>query len=314
MGRARGANAIMALNFETAYGTPPSSGYRRLPFVSSQLGAEQTMIDSDLLGLGRAPADPTYDVITNDGDVVVPLDVSTFGFWLRLLLGAPATSGSGSAYTHLFSSGLPDLPSASIEIGHPDRPTYSTHYGIRANTLQIQMQRSGLTTATLGLIAKGETVPALTSTVGDVENLTVSQRFPSASGFLTTDGGAQIGEVVSARLSFSNALEKDETIRQDGEINDVDPGMPSASIALTLKFADNALLNKAAGKVPMAVALNWQIAADKMLSIVLPRVFLSRSKRPIQGPGGIQVEMNGMASTETQPLMLVTVKNARASY
>jgi hypothetical protein len=272
------------------------------------------MIESDLLGLGRAPADPSYDVITNDGDVVVPLEALSFGVWLRLLLGAPATSGSGVAFTHDYASGLPDLPSASIEIGHPDRPTYSTHYGVRANTLQIQMQRSGLTSATIGLIAKGETVPALTSSIGQADAFATSQRFAAPSGFITTDGGAQLAEIVSARLSFSNALDKDETIRADGELNDVDPGMPSASVALTLKFADTTLLNKAAGKLPIGVTLSWQINLTTRLLITLPRVFLARSKRPITGPGGIQIEMNGMASTETQPLMLVTLKNSSPSY
>ena len=38
--RARGANSIMAVKFETAYGTPPSGNYMQLPFVSHSLGEE----------------------------------------------------------------------------------------------------------------------------------------------------------------------------------------------------------------------------------------------------------------------------------
>ena len=50
MARAQGARARMALAFETVYGTPPGSGYTRMPFASTTLGAEQPLLNSELLG------------------------------------------------------------------------------------------------------------------------------------------------------------------------------------------------------------------------------------------------------------------------
>ena len=41
MARAQGARAQMALAFETTYGTPPASGFTRMPFATSSLGAER---------------------------------------------------------------------------------------------------------------------------------------------------------------------------------------------------------------------------------------------------------------------------------
>ena len=114
MGRARGANAKIVGAFETTYGTPPASGFMPLPFVRSTLGPEQGLVEDDLLGNGREKYDPTLDVVVNDGQVVVPVDLRNFGHWLKLLLGAPTTSGT-DPYTHTFESGATALPSMSVE-------------------------------------------------------------------------------------------------------------------------------------------------------------------------------------------------------
>ncbi len=50
MARAQGARALMALAFETTYGTPPAGGFTKMPFASTSLGAEQPLLNSELLG------------------------------------------------------------------------------------------------------------------------------------------------------------------------------------------------------------------------------------------------------------------------
>ena len=93
MARAQGARARMALAFETTYGTAPASGYTRMPFASTSLGAEQPLLNSELLGYGRDPLAPVKDAVTADGDVVVPIDAEAFGFWLKAAFGTPTTRG-----------------------------------------------------------------------------------------------------------------------------------------------------------------------------------------------------------------------------
>jgi hypothetical protein len=107
MARARGANAILCSAFEATYGTPPGSGFRKLPFVSASLGEEQGLIDSDLLGLGREPLPPSRDVVNNEGEVVVPVDLRNFGTWLKLLMGAPTTTGTVAASGAIVFSAQP---------------------------------------------------------------------------------------------------------------------------------------------------------------------------------------------------------------
>src|SRR6056297_3014905 len=129
MARAQGARALMALAFETTYGTPPASGFSRMPFASTSLGAEQPLLNSELLGYGRDPLAPIKDAVTADGDVVVPLDAEAFGFWLKAAFGAPTTTGVEAPYTHEFQSGSWTLPSMSIETGMPEVPRYAMYSG-----------------------------------------------------------------------------------------------------------------------------------------------------------------------------------------
>jgi hypothetical protein len=55
MPRAEGARAQMALAFETTYGVAPDNAWWRMPFASITLGAEQPLLNSELLGYGRDP-------------------------------------------------------------------------------------------------------------------------------------------------------------------------------------------------------------------------------------------------------------------
>ncbi|MHA3791454.1 phage tail tube protein [Rhizorhabdus histidinilytica] len=314
MGRARGANARMITAFEGAVGTPPADGYFQTPFVSSMLGEERGLIESDLLGMGREPQDPTEDVANNVGDVVVPVDARHFGRWLKLYFGAPTTSqpdAEEEIYSHVFASGALTLPSMAIEIGNPEIPTYAMHYGARGNTLKIAMQRSGLLNATLALIAIGEADPAGATKDGTPTALDVV-RFAQAAGSIKK-AGVELGNVVSAEFTFSNGLDPVEVIKADGRIADADPGMIAVTGAITVRFADMTLLDAATGQDPIALSFGWARDAFSLLFEV-PRVFLPRVKRPVEGPRGIQATFNWQASGAEAASMTATLVNDVTSY
>jgi hypothetical protein len=308
--RALGINAALRGGFETTYGTPPAaSAFRRLPFISSTLGAEQPLIEDDQLGTGREPLDPIPDVVNNDGDVVVPVDTQAFGRWLKLMFGAPATTGTGT-FTHVFTSGAAALPTLSVEIGHPEVPAFFTNIGVAGNTMRIAMQRNGLLNATIGCIAQGEIGPDNASQAA-AATLQRGARFAQATGEVSK-GGVLLGGVVSADFTFSNNLEKVETIRPDGMIDGADPNKVSMSGSVTVRFADLDLFN-AAGGAPVALSFGWERAPSSLL-FALPRVFLPRVKRPVQGPQGVQATYNWQASGATAASVTATLVNDVANY
>jgi len=417
--RARGANARLHAFFETVYATPPVDNYLQLPFVSANLGPEQGLIESDLLGQGREGYDPTLDVVNNDGDVVVPVDARGFGHWLRLLMGdavsvaqdaasgsitfsaQPATSSTvtingtaftfvasgatgnqvnkgatlsdtldalvtvlnasvisgvalatyaksgttiltvtadaagvaGNAFTlvasatsngtvsgatlsggtvaHTFTSGGDDLPSLSIETAMPDVPSYEMNYGVRGNTCRIELSRRGLLNATIGCIAKGANAVTVSSAAGTPEPVAVA-RFAQATGELKKDG-VQLGSVVAASMAYSNNLDKVETIRPDGEIEDADPGMATASGNVTVRFADHVLMDKATGRDPIELSYGWTFE-DFTLLFTFERVFLPRPKRPITGPQGIQASFDWQGSGADGHVCTAVLVNDVAAY
>ena len=312
MARARGANAIMAAAFETTYGTPPASGYKKLPFVSSALGEEQNLIESDLLGLGREPLPPNKDVANNEGDVVVPVDLRNFGYWLKLLLGAPTTTGTGP-YTHTYVSGALALPSMAIEIGLPDVPSYGMNFGVRANTMTIQMQRSGFLNATMGLIAQGETRSA-SSGAGTPSEAAI-ERFSQGIGEIKRNGVA-LGNIVSAELTYSNNLDKVEVIRPDGRIEDAEPAMVAANGNIVVRFADTTLLDQAIDGTACELSFGWEIDADRSLLFTLHEVYLPRPKLSVSGPGGVQATFAFQAAKDStlQKTMTVVLVNDVPTY
>lgn len=305
--RARGSNARAVASFETDPGVVPAntSPWFSVPFVSHSLGEERGLLESDLLGQGREPQDPTSDVATNDGDIVVPVDARNFGRWLRLFFGDPTVTGSGP-FTHVFKSGAQALPSLSIEVGSPEVPSYSVHRGARGNQLRISMSRSGLLSATCSLICIGETDP-VGATVGSANPTTLATlRFPQATGFIRKDG-VQIGSLVAADFTYSNNLEKVESIKSDGRIEDSDPGMVGLSGSITARFKDTTLLAAASTNppTPMEIGLGWTIGTSS-LTFLLGRVFLPRVKRPITGPAGIQQQFNLMGAKAASGFSVVT--------
>lgn len=312
MAFAMGINAVLHAVAEATYGVTPASGFKKLPFVSSSMGEERPLIEDDQLGFGREGLDPAYDVATNDGDIVVPVDIAAIGFWLKAFFGAGTVSGTGP-YVHGFSSGAAALPSLSIEVGNPDVPSFSVHYGAVVNQLRIAMGRSGMLNATVSLIAQGETA-AVSASVAGTPTVQQGARFAHATGLIERDG-TPLGNIVSADLSLSNSLEKVEVIRQDGRIGGVVPGVVQAQLRFTARFNSLDLLTVATDGTPVNLTgIGWD-RGPSGLKFAMPRVFLPRTKRTINGPGGITADFNCQAAAAPGGhKVTATLVNAVSSY
>lgn len=292
MARAQGARAQMALAFETVYCTPPVGGFTKMPFASTTLGAEQPLLNSELLGYGRDPLAPIKDAVTADGDVVVPLDAEAFGFWLKAAFGAPTTTGTG-LWTHEFQSGVWMLPSMSIETGMPEVPRYAMYSGCVLDQITWQMQRSGLLTATARLVAQGETVGTTTS--ASTPAALELKRFGYFNGSIKRNGSA-LGNVVSADITYANNLDRIETIRNDGRIDGADPSIAALTGSIGVRFADSTLVTQAINGDPSELEFGYALPSGESFTLTVHAVYLPRPRIEISGPQGVQATFDWQAA------------------
>ena len=228
MSRAYGWNAQLLIAEESEYGVMPQSGYRKIPFISSSLDSEQNLLSSNVLGLGRDPTQPFQDVINVDGDMAVPVDVRNIGVWLKAIFGAPTTTEAEGVYTHAFESGKIAIPSYSLEVGLPEVPQFIRFLGVRANSIAFNFQRSGEAQVTLNLFAQCE--KGSTEAIAAEPAVYKYTRVSQFQGYIKS-GGEFLANITAASATYSNNLEKIETIRNDGLVEAIDLGVPSRALS-----------------------------------------------------------------------------------
>jgi hypothetical protein len=314
MPRAIGANCRLLTIPETTYGTAPGSNWRRMPFLSCDLGAEQPLLDADVIGVGsnRDPAAPFLDIVTVQGQAVVPVDLVNIGHWLRLLLGPPTTTGTNPNFIHTYGSGAAALPSNSIEIGYPDVPSYDVCTGVRADTLEIDFSPSGPATASFGLMGQGSVRSGTSS--GGTPTTAAYTAFHKAQGAISR-AGSPLAQVTGARMTYANGMEMVRTIRADRKVEGVDPGIARATGQVTVRFADTTLLTQAQNGTAAEFALSYTIDANRSLTFTLHEVYLALAKTPIEGPAGVEAsfEFRAAFNAAATRMMTAVLRNQQAA-
>ena len=307
-----GANARLIAAYEATYGTPLSDGYHRLGFSRYGLSARQQLIDNDLLGEGRDPAPAVLGALTCDGEVVVPCDARQIGFWLKALLGDATTTGTTN-FTHTFQSAASVIPSLACQAINPDVPLRRTHFGARVDSFTLPLRRDGLTTATMSLIAQGESAD---NADHDLSPTTYAPlRFGSFQGTVRRDGSA-LGRVVSAEIVYRNGLDRIETIRSDGLIDSVEPTVAACTGNVVVRVDGTTLIDAAIAGTPMELEFGYVRDANTSLIFTVHEAVLSRPSVPIEGPAGIQVtfEFRGAKDPTLGRMLTAILKNDIAAY
>jgi len=280
-----------------------------MPFTQSSLGSEQNLIDDPVLGQGRDPLAPLRDVIMVEGDITIPIDPVYLGIWLTGLFGDPISSDNGDGtYDHEFRSGSLALPSYAIEVGMPEVPAFYMEAGCKVGSIGFDFQTSGAAQASINLIAQGET--RNNSSQGGTPVDLPFTRISQFQGFIR-QAGVPVANLTSGSLTYTNNLEKIQTIRSDGKIDGADATIAGLSGNINVRYSDNTLIDLASSGTPVDLEFGYEVSPSKKLLITAHEVHLPKPKLGIDGPGGVEAgyDFAGAKNDTAGRMLTVTLTN-----
>jgi len=315
MAQARGFFKTLKGIYETNYGVTPASSEAtmiQLPFNSCELGSEEEMISPQTIRGNRYQAEPAFGNISVQGSVEIPLEARNIGYWLRLLMGDPTTTGSGT-YTHTFNPAT-TLPSMSLEQGFSDINSYHVFSGVKVNSMGISFAKNQELTASVEILGKTETV-ATTSRDTNPASL-VFARF-NAKGLSLEEGGASIATVRRVDLTVRNDLATDVyCIDGTGFRNSLPETGFVVEGTIEALFDSQTLYNKAVNGTESSLKITL---SDGTNSCVWDIYELKYPRRPVTSAGSepVYIELPFMAyfqdNAQNVPLRITLINNV-ANY
>ncbi len=313
---ARGYKTRCLMDFETSFGVAPTThGGVLLPLNSFGLAVTRAKNTAQTLTGRRDPVEPFDGNVEVAGDLVVPVDARAFGHWLKLLFGAPATTGSEGEYVHVFKPG-DEAPSAVIQCSYGTSPeTYGKFSGCKIS--QLQMSAGGDEELVATLTMAGQMGEFGTTNYNGSAGAVVMKRFSNFQGTLKKDG-TEFAVCTAFDFTFDNGLDTDtRVIGGQGKLYDIPEGIMSVTGNVTCLFTSLAMLQEAEQSQEMSLELGFAIDEDTSLSFLLPEVQLQFQGPAVEGPTGVRTQYPFVAyfsdSTE-DTVCKVTLKNDVASY
>lgn len=318
--RGQGADVIQLIAKEATYGTAPANNWWRFPMRSDDVSGAQELEDDPVWNTGNADdGDPAEGAFNVAGDLVVPMDARGLGYFMQMCLGASSVeeTTADTLWTHTWKSGN-DLFTYSKQVWHPKLtvPKGRTQTGIKAGGFSFPMQRNGRALLTIPMIAQGE---AKDAAVRDVSPDSYDYLpFDNATGTVKIDG-AVLANLTGMQFNFTNNLETVDEIRADMKIAGADETRRQASGTANLRFSSDDTVDELVDdKTPCELEFSFSLRSQPtwLYMVTLHRVFFSRTKVAVAGPGGIEQATTFRAARDATAgcMMTVTLSNDVEAY
>lgn len=311
---AQGAAARFYWMQEVTEGVAPGGNWAQFPAFQLQIGANTGLQSDSILSASarRNAADPYQSVARTEGSARVPIDTVHFGNWLRMLLGAPTTTGTTNR-THVFKSGGSSLPSRSIEKAFTDINRFERALGVYANSLEVSIAPDGAAQANIGLMCLSEALAATSGAGTPV--VTPFARFHQVQGSISR-GGTALGGITAGSVRYSNGMEAIPTVGSGLGIGGIGFGESTGGGSITARFVDHTLETAARAATAASITFTLTIDANTSVEFHYPRCMLEPTSVAVEGPSGVTRSYNFIASDDTTDasLLRVTYRNTVASY
>jgi hypothetical protein len=314
-----GHSTVVSIEPEGTFGTLASGNWKNVPVDGIDFGVAQPWERLDVIGLaptGRDEPAPLRGLLTVEPRVDVPLDVINIGHWLRLLFGAPSTSGTTN-YTHVYKSGGSSLPSISLQAYNAalNNNAYFKLAGLRAGGFELPV-RFGESKQSMTINLAGVSATRAGSSSAGTATTAAFTPFVGAVG-KAQRGGSDIARVTGANLRFSNGLEMlREANRSSAAITEAAPGMTEITGTVDLRMDTDTLLADSEGTSAIELIFGYQIDSNTSLLFTVEAAYLDRLLPPVRGRAGIQATFSFRGAYESGATcsLTATLKNQTASY
>jgi hypothetical protein len=300
-----------------AYGVAATTGYRYAFYYAASLRETKPIEADPVIGAGyhnfRDATPPAPSQSEHGGQVTVPVCLNQIGDWLRMIFGAPATSGSVN-FTHVFSSGALILPTSTIEM-NPIASDFRQHVGLAARSLRLDLAGgNGFQRAEIDMLGFGETL--LGSSAAGTPTAARAYDPIKATGAAVFLGGTQIGVLLSASINYETGLMQDRYIDATDKFGAaILAEQAQLSGELRVRYTGPTFDAAAVAETDQALEIRMIRTVNNSLVLAAPAVRLGRAGVPISGPGGIEQSIPFRAAqTSGAAMFSATLKNQIATY
>ena len=316
MAQARGFFEKLLMVFESTYNTTPTisdGDMVALPFDSISLGSNENMLDPETINHAkRFEVEPAFGNISVEGSVTVPLDVTNIGYWLKLLLGAPVTTGVGP-YLHTFTPAN-DTPSVTLEDGFTDNDDYFLFSGVKINSFSTTLAVDSVLTADINLLGASEATATSTEDNTPVEE--VLNRF-QAKNVVLKEGGVTVANCTEVSLEISNELADDVyTLSSNGFRVSLPETKFMVSGSGKFLFENLNLYNKAIAATETSIEIELTNGTN-ILKFIMPEVKFPRQPLERNSMGPVYLPINFKAYHQDDAggtSLTVELTNDKSSY
>ena len=314
---ARGYKTQCLMDFETTFGVLPDAGDRAgviLPINTFGLNVSRNKNSAQTLTGRRDPVEPFDGNTEVTGDITVPVDVNAFGYWLKLLLGAPTTTGSGT-YTHVYKVS-DTTPSGIVQCTYGTATeSYGLFTGVKCSSMSMTVGGDEELTATFSLA--GRDAAYSTTDYDSSASLVTLKRLNNFQAALKKDN-VTFATCTQMDFTIDNGLDTSiRTIGGQGMVYDIPEGIMSVTGTMSCLFTDTTLLAAAKASTEMALELDIAIDASNSLSFKFPEVQLQYQGPTVDGPAGIMAEFPFVAyfaNSADDSVVVATLVNGVATY
>lgn len=317
--RRLGRAVAVRFAYESTFGTPLGSDYYAPEFYSITPPADPDFVDDPVMGGSynntRDPIAPLRALPGGTMQMAVPFDLGMLGHWLRQLLGALSTSGSGN-YTHTKSSGGETLESVTIQVVY-DSGDVLVCNGCKLDTLAFDMakeaayQQINLTWQVRDWTYAGAVLSGSAASAPASVKLT---KYAASAAW----NGVTMADLLACTFSYSNILERYNTMSGDEFPSNIDTGLATLGGTLRFRSADETYRALSEANTADDLVITLALAGStstRNLTLTMANVRLHADGAPITGPGGIDETFSYRPEqTSGAAALAASLKNATASY